>query len=428
MELPPTLSGAERAQRVERFQREARAALRMSHPNIVQTYEAGQDKGLLFVAMEYLEGKSLAKVLREEGKLSLEKATSILSQMCGALTYAHSRGVVHRDVKPSNVMIQADGKVKLTDFGIARIHSDPRMTVEGQTLGTPYYMSPEQVKGKDVTSASDIFSCAVVFYEMVTGGKPFEGANIAEIGLKIVEGEPDFPPEIPRPVVGVLKKALAKYPAARYATAEEFAAAVMKPPAWAGEAIPSPASLPVSPLSPVAAKALDWTPKQAEVAWKRAQVAAVAIGLFILGVSLPTIYREHKQVSVVKEVEGLLSEAQAAARKGLWDEALRESETALGKVPAGSPSLWRAWAIWKQIRLDYANWCLKASRPWDAIRSAQEVVERGWDDAEAHLLMGKAYLIVGNEAFAKRELEASAAYRDAAAQEARQLLSRLDEG
>ena len=396
LELPPTLSGTERTQRVERFQRETRAAMRMSHPNIVQTYEVGQDKDRLFVAMEFLTGKSLSRILQEQGKLSPEKATAILSQMGAALTYAHLRGVVHRDVKPSNVMILPDGQVKITDFGIARIRGDPRMTVEGQTLGTPHYMSPEQVRGQDVTSASDIFSCGSVFYEMLTGKKAFEGSNIAEIGLKIVQGEPNYPPELPRHVVAALKRALAKYPAARFATAEEFARAVLNP-SFVSEMIPPQVAPPITPAAgptAPATKPLDWTPQQSEVAWKRARIAAALITAVILWLSLPSIYREHRQIMAVKGIGRTVAAAVAAADRGDWDNALAESEKAVNLAPNGSSASRNAWNTWSRIRLQYAKW------------------------------------LIGNYRLseARQQLEESAKGRGPAAEEARQLLLTLESG
>ena len=424
MELPPTLSGTERTQRVERFQREARAASRVSHPNIVETYETGQDKGRLFVAMEFLEGKSLARILREEGKLDLKRATEVLLQMCAALTYAHSRGVVHRDVKPSNVMILPDGRVKLTDFGIARIRSDPRMTVEGQTLGTPYYMSPEQVKGQDVTSASDIFSCGVVFYEMVTGKKPFEGANIAEIGLKIVGEEPEYPPELSAPVVAVLRRALAKYPAARFATAEEFARAI-RDPASAATRVPQPAPQAPANTGPTIATTPDWTPEQSEQAWMRARVAAAAVAVLILAISLPSIYREHRAIQVVRGVERVSRQAIEAEQRGRWQEALQESERALAAAPKNSAAFPAALDAWKRVRTDYANWLLASGRPGEAIRWADEVIARGMGDSEASLVKGKAYLSLGETGLARAELESSVAKGGRAAREAEQLLAAL---
>lgn len=430
MELPPTLSGSERTQRVERFQTEARAASRMSHPNIVETYETGQEKGRLFVAMEFLEGKSLARVLREEGKLNLERAGEILSQMCAALTYAHSRGVVHRDVKPSNVMILPGGRVKLTDFGIARIRGDPRMTMEGQTLGTPYYMSPEQVKGQDVTSASDIFSCGVVFYEMLTGKKPFEGTNIAQIGLKIVEEEPTYTSDIPGPLVGVLRKAMAKYPAARFATAEEFAAAARRPPAQIQTVSPQPraSSAPAAAAAPVTVGPVDWTPEQSEAAWRRARGVAAAIVILILGFSLPSIYQEHKAIGAVKEVDKWLEQAVAAAQTGLWEEAVAKSDRAMRFAPQGSYASVKARSVWSRICLDYAERCLETMRPDEAARVAGEVIERGLGGARAHLLRGKAYLALGETGLARQDLEISTRDGGSTGEEARRLLRTLGMG
>jgi serine/threonine protein kinase len=223
--LPPTLSGVQRRERIERFYREARAAGSLSHPNIVTIYEVGEDKGRHFIAMEYLEGQTLRSVLDVEGSLPLDRVIDIAKQICDALEYAHSKGVIHRDIKPDNIQVLPGGKhIKITDFGIARIMEEPGITVDGQVFGTPSYMSPEQITGKPLDARTDIFSLGVMLYEMLTGKKPFTGDTVVTITYNILNQEVVFPPTIPPQVEHVLRKCLAKDPNMRYSSAAEVAA------------------------------------------------------------------------------------------------------------------------------------------------------------------------------------------------------------
>lgn len=222
--LPPNLSGAQRRERVERFYREARAAGSLSHPNIVTIFEAGEDNGRHFIAMELLEGQSLRDVLEIEGNLPLERTVDIVKQVCDALAYAHSRGVVHRDIKPDNVHVLPGGRsIKITDFGIARIMEEPTITADGQVFGTPSYMSPEQVAGKPLDARTDIFSLGVMFYEMLTGRKPFVGDTVVTITYNIMNQEVVYPSSVPPHYERVLRRCLAKDPALRYSSAGELA-------------------------------------------------------------------------------------------------------------------------------------------------------------------------------------------------------------
>ena len=222
--VPPNLTGVQKRERVERFYREARAAGSLSHPNIVTIYEAGEDHGRHFIAMEYLEGQALRDVLEIEGKVPLERAIEITKQICDALAYAHANGVIHRDIKPDNIQMVSPDRIKITDFGIARIMEEPSLTAEGQVFGTPSYMSPEQVAGKPLDQRTDLFSLGIVLYEMLTGRKPFIGDTVVTITYNIMNQDAVIPPTVPPYVERVLRRSLAKDPNLRYQSAAEMAA------------------------------------------------------------------------------------------------------------------------------------------------------------------------------------------------------------
>ncbi len=209
-----------------RFQREAMAAGILAHPNIITVYDFGEDNGVLYLAMEFLEGKSLEKHIQEQTVLPIETILPIYDQVCGALDHAHRNKIVHRDIKPANIMILSNGLVKVTDFGIAKMMA-MGMTQAGQILGTPNYMSPEQVKGRQIDGRSDIFSLGVILYELVTGEKPFGGQNITTVIYKIINENPIPPREldasIPSGLSFVISKALAKNVEERYQTCRELA-------------------------------------------------------------------------------------------------------------------------------------------------------------------------------------------------------------
>ena len=209
-----------------RFQREARAAGVLSHPNIVNVFDYGEDSGVLFLIMEYLEGRSLEKLLDGQNLLPIETVIPMYDQVCSALDHAHQRGIVHRDVKPANIMILDNGFVKVTDFGIAKMAS-LGVTQAGQVLGTPTYMSPEQIKGREVDGRSDIFSLGIILYGLVTGEMPFTGQNVTTVIYKIVNENPIPPRELDATIHPglsyVVCKALAKSPDERYQTCRELA-------------------------------------------------------------------------------------------------------------------------------------------------------------------------------------------------------------
>lgn len=212
----------------ERFIREAQSAGILSHPNIVTIHDVvdGSAEGATFIAMEYIQGTDLKELLRHDEPFDLATVADYIWQVADALEYAHSKNVVHRDIKPANILITGDGRVKLTDFGIARLNTSS-LTHAGQLLGTPNYMAPEQILGKDVDRRADIFSLGVVLYEMLTRQKPFRGDNLTMVTHKIVH-EPFTPLEeyvtdLPLGVRPILAKALAKNPAERYQRVGELA-------------------------------------------------------------------------------------------------------------------------------------------------------------------------------------------------------------
>ncbi|MGC1615723.1 MAG: serine/threonine-protein kinase [Candidatus Acidiferrum sp.] len=219
-------TGLSRPELLTRFQTEARAAGLLTHPNIVVVFDAGEEDGLYYITMELVEGKSLQAHLDGGQAFALPRVLRIMEQTCSALQFAHERNVVHRDIKPANIMLTADDTVKVTDFGTAKILQFGTMQQTAHVMGTPSYMSPEQVKGRAVDGRSDIFSLGVMLYEMVTGEKPFPGQNITTVIYKIVNEEPVPPrqidPSIHPGISAVVMKALAKEPEARYQSCREM--------------------------------------------------------------------------------------------------------------------------------------------------------------------------------------------------------------
>ncbi|MBN1831495.1 MAG: CHASE2 domain-containing protein [Deltaproteobacteria bacterium] len=210
----------------DRFYREARISGQLSHPSIVAVYDVGEDYDLSYLVMEFLTGESLQKYCKKENLLSLRRTLNILAQTADALDYAHRHEVIHRDVKPANIMLLENDKIKVTDFGIAKAISDSK-TKSGIVLGTPNYMSPEQINGHELDGRSDIFSLGVVFFELLTGQLPFGGSSLANLFYRITQGKHPSPrqfnPRVPTPVEQILDKSLEKTPDKRFQTAGELA-------------------------------------------------------------------------------------------------------------------------------------------------------------------------------------------------------------
>ncbi|HEX8836795.1 MAG TPA: protein kinase [Candidatus Acidoferrum sp.] len=219
-------TGLKRAELLARFQTEARAAGLLTHPNIVVVYDAGEEDGRYYITMELVEGKSLQALLDGGHSFPLPRTLRIMDQTCNALQFAHERNVIHRDIKPANLMLTADDTVKITDFGTAKILQFGSTQQTSHVMGTPSYMSPEQVKGRAVDGRSDIFSLGVMLYEMISGEKPFPGQNITTVIYKIVNEEPvplrHIDPSIHPGISTVVMKALAKEPEQRYQSCREM--------------------------------------------------------------------------------------------------------------------------------------------------------------------------------------------------------------
>ncbi len=218
---------------VARFRREALAVAKLIHPNIVQVYDTGVDEGRHYIVMEYVEGRSGAQILQKQGPVGPETAAEVGAQACAGLDYAHRRGIIHRDVKPGNLMVDGgpvgggEMTVKLTDFGIARALEQTRITQVGSVVGTAAYLAPEQVRGEEATPATDVYALGVVLYQFLTGRLPYEGSTLAELAVR-QQNEKPLPPstyndEVPTPLGSAVLRALEGDPARRYGSADELA-------------------------------------------------------------------------------------------------------------------------------------------------------------------------------------------------------------
>ncbi|MDG4551340.1 MAG: serine/threonine-protein kinase [Candidatus Contendobacter sp.] len=224
------LQGAEGVEWLARFQREVRAAGRCLHPNIVTVFEYGEEENAPYIVMEYVQGRELRDYLKERKPLPLTNAVAVIIQVLRALGHAHASGVVHRDIKPGNIILLADGQVKVTDFGIARLETGIGLTQNGMAVGTPGYMAPEQFRGEEADRRTDLYAAAVVLFELLTGVRPFDGRNASEMMYQVLNEPPRqatvLNPQVPSGLEAVLSRALAKAPNDRFQDASAFIAAL----------------------------------------------------------------------------------------------------------------------------------------------------------------------------------------------------------
>ena len=211
---------------VRRFQREALSASSLAHPNIVEMYDVGEDNGLYYIVMEYIEGKTLKQLLKKRGTLTLSEAIDIMLQLTDGMAHAHDSYIIHRDLKPQNIMIKDDGQIKITDFGIAMALNSTQLTQTNSVMGSVHYLPPEQASGKGCTIKSDIYSMGIIFYELLSGSLPFRGDNAVEIALKHMR-DPlpslrEDNPAIPQSIENIIRKATAKNPKNRYEDARSM--------------------------------------------------------------------------------------------------------------------------------------------------------------------------------------------------------------
>jgi serine/threonine-protein kinase len=225
--------GASMDELLQRFTREAQVSAKLKHPGIVTIYDIGNADGMTYLAMEFIDGKGLERIILDGGPMPVERAASLAAQVAQALDFAHKNGVVHRDIKPANIMIEAGDRVKVTDFGIAKVtESADHLTMTGSLLGTPSYMSPEQARGAAIDGRSDLFSVGCVLYELLAGKKAFRGESITALIFKIITEEPppirELAKDVPDEMVRIVQKALAKTADARYQTGDELAADLLQ--------------------------------------------------------------------------------------------------------------------------------------------------------------------------------------------------------
>lgn len=335
---------------LERFRREAQAAAKLTHPSIVSIYDVGEEDGTQYIVMEYAPGTNLKQIIQKDAPLSPDKAIHMTSLICGAMTFAHQHEIVHRDIKPHNVIITPDGDIKVTDFGIARAGSTSTMTRTGTIMGTAHYISPEQAQGGMVGPTTDIYSLGVVLYEMLTGELPFRGDNPVAVALKHINDTPLTPRQVyagvPETLEAIVLKAMAKNPADRYQSAEEMAADLKR----AAEGLPikvvtQPAATGREPRAEQTVisrsrRPGDAAPKKKK--WLIPLLIGVAVFLLLSGFALAYILTSPGSV-VVPDLKGkTLSQAQRAVEaKGLKLEVAKEvynENYPPGRVTAQEPT------------------------------------------------------------------------------------------
>jgi serine/threonine-protein kinase len=414
----------------KRFRREMEAAANLAHPNIITVFEAGLEGEQLFMAMELLDGVDLKHALGER-RMTLDEKVGVAVQICEGVAYAHSKDIVHRDLKPANIHILPTGKVKILDFGLARL-SGSEMTTAGMVMGTPHYMSPEQVRGLKADARSDVFALGCLFYELLTGRRPFDAESMHGVLFKIMQEDPVpvrvAEPGVPEPIAEVVAKALAKPPADRFASAAEMLSALRqarrslsgRSASHLGALPPASAARKPGERSASSRPGRSGAPAPRPAGWKwvlpaiALALALVAIGGWglrdrLIGPPATPSPPAPAQGLVRKAVESQVELARRRLAAGHYADAAREAEQALRLDPGNAEA--------RQIREE----AVSARRAIDgavaALREAESSGDRERIAAAAFALMS---LEPANGDAAKGAASAGPAFRDRA-EEARRL-------
>ena len=339
---------------VERFRREASAAAGLSHPNIVTVYDRGETDGSYYIVMEHLPGPDLKDIIRQRGRLAPRQAVDAALQVLAALSAAHRRNVIHRDIKPQNVLVSEDGHLKVTDFGIARAGDDAGVTEVGSVIGTAQYLSPEQARGEQVTDASDCYSAGVLLYEMLTGRVPFDGDKPVAIAMRQINETPIAPrvlvPQIPPQLNEIVMTALEKRPGSRYRTAEEFSAALMAVRPSLPEPVEDATQVLAALESPATTRIITRSTEPARATTgrtplppppprrRRGPLIALLIALLLLAGGAAAFFLTDVGRGSDVEIPSVRGQAEAVARSTLIAAGfrVRVEQQASSEVPAGS--------------------------------------------------------------------------------------------
>jgi eukaryotic-like serine/threonine-protein kinase len=334
---------AEDGEFVERFRREASSAAGLQHQHVVAVYDRGEYDGTYYIAMEYLEGRSLKTIIQQEAPLDPDRAIDLTIQVLRAARFAHRRGIIHRDLKPHNVIVDADGRAKVTDFGIARAGASD-MTQTGSIMGTAQYLSPEQAQGHSVSAASDIYSIGIMLYELLTARVPFEGDSAVTIALKQVNERPERPsaynPAVTHELEEAVMRALEKDPARRYPDADAFIAALQAAREGTATAVMAPPPPPLEPPSESYAYPSEPLPPPEEREGGRWWLWALAILVAALGLAAVLLLPGTQKVAVPTVVGADQANAEAKLRQDGFhvDTTLKTAEQPKGQVIGQDPT------------------------------------------------------------------------------------------